>query len=67
MDIVNCPTCGAPAEVERSSTLPSTSGPLAHVKVLCVNRHWYLMPWDSLCDAKPTEHADVASPAVDLE
>jgi hypothetical protein len=67
MDIVGCPTCGGPAEVDRSSTLPSTDGPVAHVKVLCVNRHWYLMPWDSLLDADPTEQRDVAFPAVEPE
>lgn len=48
MEITGCPSCGAPAEVEPWSAMASTSGPLAHVKTFCVNRHSYLMPRDML-------------------
>ncbi len=48
MEIVDCPWCGAPAELESESTLASTSGPVEHVRVLCVRLHHYLMPREML-------------------
>lgn len=42
----DCPECGAPAYVEWSFALDSTDGPVEHLKVRCVNRHWYLLPSD---------------------
>jgi hypothetical protein len=47
MEIVDCPECGRPAELE-SWSLPSTGDDLEHVKLLCVNRHWFLMPREML-------------------
>lgn len=44
MDLTTCPQCLAPAEVQRRTVLGSTSGPLEHVKLMCVRRHWFLMP-----------------------
>jgi hypothetical protein len=44
MDITGCPECGAPAEITDRCVLVSTSGLLEHVRVECVNRHWFLMP-----------------------
>jgi hypothetical protein len=44
MDTTTCPECGAPAEVTRRSALESTDGPVEHVKIQCVRRHWFLMP-----------------------
>ena len=38
-----CPDCGAPAEVLYRSMLPSTDGPVEHVKIHCVAGHWYFM------------------------
>jgi hypothetical protein len=48
MEIVDCPKCGAPAEAEPWALLGSTSGPVEHVKTLCVRRHWCLMPREML-------------------
>jgi hypothetical protein len=48
MEIVDCPECGRPAELEFWSSLPSTGEQLEHVKTLCVNRHWFLMPREML-------------------
>jgi hypothetical protein len=48
VEIVDCPECGAPAELESWSSLPSTGEQLEHVKVLCIGRHWFLMPRDVL-------------------
>ncbi len=47
MEIVDCPTCGAPAEAQ-SWSFGGSAGPVPHVKLLCVRRHWYLMPRDML-------------------
>ena len=44
MDMTTCPECGAPAEITQRSALESTSGPVEHVKLRCVRRHWFLMP-----------------------
>jgi hypothetical protein len=44
MDLTTCPECWAPAEVQRRVVAGSTSGPLEHVKVVCVRTHWFLMP-----------------------
>jgi len=43
-----CPGCDAPAEVEWSDKIGSTSGPLELVKIRCLNRHWFLMPAEGL-------------------
>lgn len=52
-EIVECPTCSAPAEVRPWSELPSTSGIVAHVTVLCMRKHRYLLPRDLLPAAQP--------------
>lgn len=48
MEIVDCPECGIPAEIEESSWLDSTSGPVEHLKIRCLRRHWFLVPRDRL-------------------
>jgi hypothetical protein len=32
--------------------LESTDGPVEHAKVLCAQRHWFLLPVDWLADAE---------------
>lgn len=46
--LVSCPECGLPAEIVDRWELDSTEGPLAHVKTLCVRRHWFLLPAEGL-------------------
>lgn len=41
---VSCPDCRRPARVEWRDDVNSTSGPVVHVKVRCLDRHWFLMP-----------------------
>jgi hypothetical protein len=53
MDMTTCPECGAPAEVTDRTALESTDGPMEHVKILCVRRHWFLMPTAMLADRIP--------------
>jgi hypothetical protein len=43
LDLVGCPECAAPAEVVDRFDLPSTDGPVEHVKVQCLNRHGFTM------------------------
>jgi hypothetical protein len=61
MEIVGCPDCGAPAEVEAWSTLGSTSGPVEHVRTRCARRHWFLLPRDMLTSPGATELWDIPS------
>ena len=44
LDLVVCPDCAAPAEVVDRFTLAGTDGPVEHVKVACLARHWFLLP-----------------------
>lgn len=44
MDMTLCPQCGEPTEVQWRDVLESTDGPIEHAKILCVNRHWFLLP-----------------------
>jgi hypothetical protein len=44
--LVDCPTCGLPAEITDRFTLAGAPGPVEHVKVVCVRRHWYTLPVD---------------------
>ncbi|MFC4948981.1 hypothetical protein [Pseudonocardia sp. GCM10023141] len=63
-DVVGCPECGGPAEIVDRMVLASTSGPVDHVKVRCLHRHWFLLPvdqcpgWDAAAVARPTPAQD---------
>ena len=46
--LVDCPTCQLPAEIIDRFTLGGAPGPVEHVKVVCVRRHWYTLPIDAL-------------------
>jgi hypothetical protein len=48
LELVACPECGHPAEVEWRDGLASTHGTIEHLKIRCVNRHWFLMPAEML-------------------
>lgn len=48
LHLVGCPECGAPAEIVDQFVLPSTGGPVEHVKVQCVSRHWFTVPVERL-------------------
>lgn len=45
--LVDCPTCGLPAEITDRFTLMGAPAPVEHVKVVCVRRHWYTLPVDA--------------------
>jgi len=44
MDLTTCPECGELAEVQWRSVMESTDGPIEHAKVVCIRRHWHLLP-----------------------
>lgn len=48
LDIVACPECSMTASLQRGNRVESTDGPVDHVRITCVNRHWFLMPADTL-------------------
>jgi len=46
--VVGCPACGSPAEIVDRFTLDGSPHPVEHIKLVCVARHWFTMPSDSL-------------------
>jgi hypothetical protein len=48
LDFVVCPKCATTAAVQRRRPVQSTDGPVEHVHITCVNRHWFMMPADML-------------------
>lgn len=48
MDWTVCPQCGAVAEVRWRAVLDSTDGPVEHAQVVCLHRHWFLLPTAAL-------------------
>jgi hypothetical protein len=44
LEINTCPDCGRPAEVLDRFVLPSTDGPVEHLKTRCITGHWYTAP-----------------------
>jgi hypothetical protein len=51
LDTTTCPQCGDLAEVTERAVLESTDGPVEHARVVCVARHWFLLPAASLSSA----------------
>jgi hypothetical protein len=44
LELTDCPECGAPAEIIDTFVLPSTDGPVEHVKTRCVTGPWFVVP-----------------------
>jgi hypothetical protein len=42
--LIDCPQCGLPAEIRDRFHLPSTAGPVEHVKTLCAISHAFTLP-----------------------
>jgi hypothetical protein len=49
------PEYGAPAEITPWAVAASTSGPVPHIRTLCVNKYRYLLPdtWVRSYDTRP--------------
>ena len=50
IDITTCPECEGPAHVQWRDVLESTDGPIEHAKVMCIERHGFLLPVATLSD-----------------
>jgi uncharacterized protein YbaR (Trm112 family) len=48
VELTVCPECAQPAEVVWFTVLASTEGPVEHAKILCLDRHWFLLPTAAL-------------------
>jgi hypothetical protein len=57
MEIVSCPECGVPAEIDPRGMF----GGVAHVRVTCVRQHWFLMSRDMLDPPVAVEAAPFAA------
>jgi len=64
LDTTVCPECGHLAEIQWRAVMDGTDGPVEHAKVLCSQRHWFLLPVASL--VRPREHAPVSSAIVPI-
>jgi hypothetical protein len=40
-DSIPCPQCGAPARITERFWLDSTDGPVEHLKIGCLSKHWF--------------------------
>jgi hypothetical protein len=49
-NLVDCPECALPATKRSEGHLPSTDGPIEHVRLRCVLGHCFLGPSDILLD-----------------
>jgi hypothetical protein len=59
--LVDCPRCGLPAEITDRFTLGGAPGPVEHLKVVCVRRHWHTLPVDMFPSSDPvSEHTGTA-------
>ena len=50
LGFVSCPDCSMIAGVQWGGCSDSTEGPVEHVHVTCVYRHWFLMPADTFIE-----------------
>jgi hypothetical protein len=50
--LMECPSCGLPAEITDRFTLGGAPEPVEHVKLVCVLRHWFTIPVDMLAPAR---------------
>ena len=59
-DTTPCPQCGATAEIAKRFWLDSTDGPVEHLKIGCLSKHWFTPR------AKTVRHEQVTSPDREL-
>jgi hypothetical protein len=53
LETVQCPECGAPAELVSEGWSESTHGPVEHVRIWCIRRHFYFMPRPPATPSRP--------------
>ncbi len=59
-DSIPCRQCGAPAQITERFWLDSTDGPVEHLKIGCLSKHWFTPR------AETVRLEQVASPDRDL-
>jgi hypothetical protein len=47
-DFIPCPQCGAPARITERFWLDSTDGPVEHLKIGCLSKHWFTPPAETV-------------------
>jgi hypothetical protein len=62
MELTTCPECGAPAQIEQRHVLESTDGPVEHVRIRCVSRHWFFLTVAALEVTPPCAPPRAAAP-----
>ncbi len=58
LELVGCPQCAAPAEIVERFVLGGTAGPVEHVTVRCVLRHWFALPAAHVAATSPAPRTD---------
>jgi hypothetical protein len=58
LELVGCPQCAAPAEIVERFVLGSVAGPVEHVTVRCVLRHWFALPATQVAATSPAPRPD---------
>lgn len=46
--LLDCPTCALPAEIVDRFLLDGSPHPVEHVKLRCVDGHWFTIPTDAV-------------------
>ena len=59
-ETIPCPQCGAPTRITERFWLDSTDGPTEHLKIGCVNHHWFTPRADTV------QREQIATPDHDL-
>jgi hypothetical protein len=66
LQLVGCPQCLAPAEITDRFVLESTSGPVEHLTVRCVNRHRFTITAEHLPSVSCRKPADAVPGATSV-
>jgi hypothetical protein len=61
--LIECPSCGLPAEIIDRFILDGAPHPVEHVKLMCVMGHWCTPPVDRLGSLRPIRAAADPGPA----
>jgi hypothetical protein len=48
VNLTVCPECAGVAEIRWRVVLAGTTGPVEHVRILCIRQHWFLLPTAAL-------------------
>ena len=63
LQLAGCPQCLAPAEITDRFVLESTSGPVEHVTVRCLNRHRFTITAERLPSVSYRKEPGRSTPA----